>query len=40
MTKYYIDTLLEPGHIKLEGFNYGFIGGCFGSLCKNDIFIS
>jgi hypothetical protein len=28
-----IDALLiEPGHIKLEGFDYGFIGGCCGRI--------
>lgn len=41
MANYDIDTLLiEPGYIKLEGFNYGFIGGCFGNLSGEDIFIS
>jgi hypothetical protein len=30
-----IDALLiSPGHIKLEGFEYGFIGGCCGKLSK------
>ena len=31
-----IDSLLiEPGHIKLEGFDYGFIGGCCGNIGKS-----
>lgn len=31
-----IDTLLiEPGYIKLEGQNYGFIGGCTGLIAPN-----
>ncbi|WP_042683304.1 DUF6873 family GME fold protein [Anaerosalibacter massiliensis] len=41
MMDYGIDTLLiKPGYIDLEGFNYGFIGGCFGNLSNKDIFIS
>jgi uncharacterized protein YlzI (FlbEa/FlbD family) len=31
-----IDVLMiRPGHIKLEGFDYGFIGGCCGMLSQN-----
>lgn len=38
---YGIDVLLiQPGHIILEGFDYGFIGGCCGNLSKNDIVFS
>ena len=41
LTKLDIDVLLiESGHIKLEGFNYGFIGGTFGNLSKDNIVIS
>lgn len=29
--------LLEPGDITLEGYNYGFIGGCCGLIDKNVI---
>ena len=31
-----IDALMiRPGHIKLKGFDYGFIGGCCGMLSQN-----
>ena len=33
-----IDALLiEPGHIGLDGYGYGFIGGCSGLICKNTL---
>lgn len=32
--------LIEPGHIELPGFNYGFIGGCMGKLSEEEIIIS
>jgi hypothetical protein len=30
-----VSLLLSPGFIKLDGFNYGFIGGASGKLSKN-----
>lgn len=32
--------LIDPGHIILEGQNYGFIGGTSGSLSENDFLLS
>lgn len=32
--------LISPGHIKLEGQNYGFIGGATGNLSKDVILLS
>lgn len=32
--------LIEPGHIELPGFNYGFIGGCMGKVSEDEIIIS
>lgn len=32
--------LIQPGHIKLEGYNYGFIGGSTGSYSKTKIFFT
>ena len=29
--------LIEPGHIELHGYDYGFIGGCCGLIDKNKI---
>lgn len=36
-----IDVLkISPGYIKLEGQNYGFIGGCTGNISKDKILFS
>ena len=32
--------LIEPGHILLEGYPYGFIGGCCGLIDKNKLCIT
>lgn len=32
--------LIEPGYIKLQGYDYGFIGGACGNLSKNNILFS
>lgn len=32
--------LIEKGYIKLEGYNYGFIGGAMGNIDKNNILIA
>ena len=35
------DVLLtEPGGVTLEGFSYGFFGGCCGKISKNKLFIN
>ncbi len=41
LTKLGYDILLiDPGHIKLEGQNYGFIGGTSGNLSKDEFMLS
>jgi len=41
LSKLDIDVLhIRPGYIKLEGLNYGFIGGTCGNLSKDSIAIS
>lgn len=41
LTNLGIDVLLvQSGHIKLEGYTYGFIGGATGNLSKEDIMFS
>src|SRR5690606_21807117 len=41
LSKRGIDVLLiQPGHIVLEGYSYGFIGGATGNLSKDVIMIS
>ena len=39
--RYDIDILyIKEGHIKLPGFDYGFIGGATGNISKNEILIT
>ncbi len=41
LSKKGLDILfIESGHISLEGYNYGFIGGCTGSYSKKQVFLT